>query len=454
MKKRYILPAALLLAAAGCERALQTEPVTSIPGEAQIVDAATARSSLVGAYSALQSASYYGLDLQMLGDLPADNATWSGTFQFLDEIGRNEIKTDNAEITAFWTQIYRQITRVNVILDQVPKVASITPALRDSIIGQAHFMRALDYHNLVKFWGAVPMPLVPAASPSEASAYTRTPVTEVYAQILADLDKAQQLVVPSTNTRTVTPMAVRAIRARVLFYRAGLPGNAASAADYAAALAEAEAVLAGRDVLTEPYANLFSATGANTTEDIFRIIYFGSVETNSLGNYYLQAGRRELTPTTNLEAAYTANDTRKAWNIGPSGNATRPLDGRKYRTRPGTEHVHVIRLAEVMLIKAEVLARQNNLGGAIAEYNKVRVRAGLAPHVLGTDVTTQADVILAIERERRLELAFEGDRWPDLVRLGRVTAVKSLAKPGFVLFPIPLREVRTTNPQLPQNPDY
>ena len=86
MKKRYIIPAALLLMSAGCESALQTEPTTSIPGEAQIVDEPTARASLVGAYAALQSASYYGLDIQLMGDLPADNATWAGTFQFLDEM--------------------------------------------------------------------------------------------------------------------------------------------------------------------------------------------------------------------------------------------------------------------------------------------------------------------------------------------------------------------------------
>jgi hypothetical protein len=453
MKTRYLLPTVLLLAAVGCDKVLQTEPTTSLPGEEQIIDAATARASLNGAYSALQSASYYGLDLEMMGDLAADNATWSGTFQFLDNIGTNTIKADNAETTALWGQIYRQITRVNVIIDQVPTIASITPAVRDSIIGQAYFMRALDDHNLVKYWGGVPMPLVPAVSPSDASAYTRASVAEVYAQILADLDKAQTLVVSSTNTRTVTPTAIRAIRARVLFYKASSTGNTTATSDYAAALAEAEAVLAGRDALTEPYANLFAATGANTTEDIFRIIYLGSVETNSLGNYYLQAGRHELTPTANLEAAYPANDLRKAWNIGPSGAATRPLDGRKFRSRPGTEHVHVIRLAEVMLIKAEILARQNTLPAAITEYNKVRARAGLAAHVLGVDVTTQADVISAIERERRLELAFEGDRWPDLVRLGRAAAVKSLAKPGFVLFPIPARDMSTT-PGLVQNADY
>jgi hypothetical protein len=106
-----------------------------------------------------------------------------------------------------------------------------------------------------------------------------------------------------------------------------------------------------------------------------------------------------------------------------------------------------------VLIKAEVLARQSDLAGAVAEYNKVRLRAGLAAHTLGTEVTTQSDVLAAILKERRLELALEGDRWPDLVRLGLAGSVKTLAKPGYTLFPIPLRDM-TTTPRLTQNPDY
>ena len=113
----------------------------------------------------------------------------------------------------------------------------------------------------------------------------------------------------------------------------------------------------------------------------------------------------------------------------------------------------MIRLAEVVLIKAEALARLNRLAEAVDEYNKVRIRAGLSKHVLGVNVTTQSDVLAAIMLERRHEFAFEGDRWPDLVRAGLAGAVKDLAKPGYVLFPIPLREITTTK-GLAQNPDY
>ena len=451
--RSLLLCAASLLAVAGCDRVLDTEPETSLPQTEMIVDAATAQAALNGAYDALQSGSYYGLDMLMMGDLPADNAVWTGTFQFLGDVATNRIQADNPEVTDMWTALYRQIDRDNVVLQRVPTVSGLAESVRNDVTGQAYFLRALSYHNLVKYWGAVPLVLEPVAGPSDAQKQTRAPVEQVYTQILSDLDKAQATIANTTNTRYATPTAARALRARVMLYRAGLPGNAASAADYQAALDAANAVLQGRDTLVVAYADLFTASGTNTSEDIFRIT-FNATETNSLSNYYLQVGRAEVAPSPSLDAAYSTGDLRKAWSIRPSGNTNRPLNGNKYSARPGTEHVHVIRLAEMVLIKAEVLARQNRLPEAVAQYNKVRVRAGLRPHVLGTDVTTQASVLAAIDLERRLELAFEGDRWPDLVRTGRAVTVKGIAdRPGQALFPIPLRDIRTT-PGLTQNPGY
>lgn len=454
MRIRILLPAALLVASAGCDDVLQTEPTTSLSSTQMIIDGPTARAALNGAYSALQSTSYYGLDLLMLGDLPADNAVWTGTFQFLNDVARNFILSDNTEVAALWTQIYRQIDRDNVIIDKVPGLAGVADSLKNDVIGQAYLMRALSFHNLVKLWGPVPVPIAPAASPTDAESYTRAPVLDVYTQILSDIDKAQSLITNTTNTRFATPLAARAVRARVLFYRASVTGNANAAADYQRALDEANAVFAAKgENLTAAYADLFTATGTNTAEDIWRIAYT-TTESNSMGNYYLQAGRAEIAPSPNLDAAYPAGDLRKAYSISASGNINRPLNGNKFRARPGTEHIHVIRLAEVMLIKAEILARQSKLAEAVAEYNIVRTRAGLARHTLGTQVTTQAEVLAAIDLERRLELAMEGDRWPDLLRQNRAVAVKSFAdRPGQALFPIPLRDIRTS-PKLTQNAGY
>lgn len=348
-----------------------------------------------------------------------------------------------------WAALYRQIDRDNVILDRVPAVTSIPSSTSNEILGEAYFLRALSYHNLAKYWGDVPMPLKPVVAASDAATYARTPVAQVYTQILSDLDNAGKLVTATSNTRMATVAAVNALRARVLFYRASLTS---STADFAAALTAANTVLAGRDTLTVPFASLFTATGSNTAEDIFRVSFTPSQE-NDLGYYFLQAGRHEARVTSNLFNSFEAGDLRKAVTTTPRSSGSSTYQGNKYPTTTGTEHPHVIRLAELVLIKAEVLARQNDLAGAVAEYNKVRVRAGLSRHVLGTNVTTQADVMAAILKERRSELALEGDRWPDLVRLGLAGTVKTLTNPGYTLFPIPAHDINANN-KLTQNSAY
>ena len=445
MRLRHLLAGALLVGlATACDDVLETEPFDRVSADRAIVDLATAQAAVNGAYGALASTSYYGLDLQLLGDLPSDNGRWAGTYQFLGEIVGNRIDANNSEIAAMWQAIYRQVDRDNIVLQRIPTVAGIPEATKNAMLGEAHFLRALSFHNLVKLWGAVPTPLAPVTTADEATSYTRTAVPAVYTQILADLDRAAQLIPASaTNTRRATRMAVHAIRARVQLYQ----GN------WQAALDAANTVLAGRDTLTVPYADLFTATGTNTSEDIFRVA-FNAAQANSLGYYWLWAGRHEAEPSANLNASYEAGDLRKAATIANRPNSSTRLQGIKYPTTAGTEHPHVIRLAEVVLIKAEALARLGRLEEAVAQYNKVRVRAGLRRHALGTDVRTQAEVITAITRERRSELALEGDRWPDLVRQGLAVSVKGLTdRPGQALFPIPFRDA-SISPGLTQNPGY
>lgn len=438
LKLRHFVPMLLLGVAAACSKELATAPTDQIVADQAIVDAPTARAALAGTYAGLQALGYYGRNLEILGDLPTDNAVHTGTFQYLDDIDQNAIKADNTTVTSVWTAIYAVIARANMVLAKVPGIPDLSTEEKNEILGEAHFLRALSYHNLVKFWGAVPMPLEPILVTSDANKYQRVPVAQVYTQILSDLNQAGQLITNTSNTRQATVMAVHAIRARVLFYNA----------DYQGALDEANIVLAGRDTLTVAYPDLFTATGTNTSEDIFRVA-FTPVQFNEMGYYYLGSGRRELQPSKNLNTSYEAGDLRKAWTVQPRGSSN--LQGTKFPTTIGAEHLHVIRLAEVVLIKAEALARLNQLAAAVDEYNKVRVRAGLAKHTLGVEVTTQADVINAIAKERRFELALEGDRWPDLVRLGTATTVLGITT-NQTLLPIPANDVNTAN--LTQNPGY
>jgi hypothetical protein len=441
MRLRFLMPAALLLAAAGCDSTLTTQPADRVPADQAIVDASTARAALVGAYDALQDLDYYGLGIYMLGDLSADNAEHVGTFQYLGQVDRNQLQADNTAVTDTWIAIYDAVSRVNLILKKVPDVPGLTDAQRKQILGEAHFLRALHYHNLVKYWGDVPMPLEPIASPAAAAQLTRTPKAQVYTQILADLTQAEQLMTTAKQARQASRGAVRALRSRVMLYQENWQG----------ALDAANAVQAMNYVLAPQFEDLFTDEGTDTPEDIFRVS-FTAVEYNEVGYYYLFDGRWEIAPTANLYSAYTASDRRRDITLGKDGS---DYEGVKIPTTIGAEDLHVIRYAEVVLNKAEALARLNRLPEAVTEYNRIRVRAGLPPHVLGTNVTSQTDVLNAIWNERRLELALEGDRWPDLVRTGRAMAVLGLpANRAFqLLYPIPSREL-IVSPGLTQNPGY
>ena len=435
------MPAAFALAAAGCDKTLTTDPVDRIPAEQSIVDAATARAALGGAYDALQTLSYYGRTLYVLGDLSADNAEHVGTFQYLGQVDRNQLQADNTSVTNTWIAIYDALARVNLVLQKVPNVTGLTDPQKNQILGEAHFLRALHFHNLVKFWGDIPMPLEPLDDPADASAMTRTPRAQVYTQILADLTQAEQQMTTAKQARQASLGAVRALRSRVMLYQENWQG----------ALDAANAVQAMSYALAPQFSALFSAEGTDTPEDIFRVS-FTATEYNEIGYYYLFDGRWEVSPTADLFAAYAATDARRPLTVARDGS---DYEGTKYPTTIGAEDVHVIRFAEVLLNKAEALARLNRLAEAVTEYNKVRVRAGLAPHVLGTNVTSQADVLAAIWNERRLELAIEGDRWPDLVRTGRAMTVLGLpANRSFqLLYPIPSRELIVSS-GLTQNPGY
>ena len=434
------MPALLLVAAAGCDSTLTTDPVDRIPAENAIVDAPTARAALVGAYDALQALSYYGRTFQVLGDLSADNAEHVGTFQYLGQVDRNQLQADNTAVTNVWIAIYDAISRVNLILQKVPNVTGLTDAQKNQILGEARFLRALHYHNLVKLWGDVPMPLEPLDSPSEAAAMTRTAKADVYTQILSDLTQAEQLMTTAKQARQASLGAVRALRARVQLYNG----------QYQAALDAANAVQAMGYTLVPQFQSLFTDEGTDTPEDIFRVS-FTATEFNEVGYYYLFDGRWEVAPTADLYNAYTAGDLRRGLTVGKDGS---DYEGTKFPTTIGAEDLHVIRFAEVVLVKAEALARLNRLPEAITELNKTRVRAGLAA-ILATPLPTQAALLDAISNERRLELALEGDRWPDLIRTGRALTVLNIPtnRAFQLLYPIPAREI-TVSPGLTQNPGY
>ncbi|MFO8175418.1 MAG: RagB/SusD family nutrient uptake outer membrane protein [Longimicrobiales bacterium] len=421
---------------------LDLEPVDQLTDEIAISDARGARAALTGAYEALQSSSYYGGSFLFFNDLSADNAVHTGTFHSHAEAARNQLRPENSAVTSIWNAIYEAINRTNHLILQVPDISDLSDSERSRILGEARFLRALHYHNLVRLWGDVPLRTAPIASPAEASSIERAPMEEAYTQILSDLEAAQSSLAAEGDTRRATLGAVHALAARVHLYRE----------EWGQAEAAAEALEDLGYDLAADYASLFPATGGDTPEDIFRVL-FTVVQWNQLGWYYIGSsfgGRGEIAPQQSLMDAYAEGDVRRDWTI--HGDVEGAAHGTKFPTTAGAEHPHVIRFAEIILTKAEALAQQGNLDEAVAAYNRIRVRAGLTPHVLDTDVTSQEEVLEAIWHERRLELALEGDRFSDLRRTGR--AVEVLNIPAFqAIYPIPQAEMDVA-PNMTQNPGY
>ena len=456
MRNRTLMPALLLAIVAGCNGPLDLKPKNAIPTETAITDSSSARAAVAGMYHGLQSLSSYGSDLPEVGDLSSDNAEFSGTSTSYGEIDDNQISSFNSAVFDIWSQAYANINSANEILDRLGALTNIDPATRDELQGEAYFIRALMYHDLVKYFGDVPIQLHPTTDPNAGSTITRAPVSAVYDQILHDLDSAASRISDSSSTTTASGGAVRALRARVLFYRG----------DYAGAEAEALAVENdfGYD-LAPNYADLFTANGSPTPEDIFKVIATVQAPQQSFlsFDYFARAvgGDYVLRPTDDIMAAYQPGfdneeddpsdwhptDVRGAWNILFAGSRQY---GAKYRSITGTENFPVLRLGEIVLIRAEALARLNQLPQAVSQLNLIQTRANAPLFVLGAH--TQQEVIDAIVAERRLELAFEGDRWPDLVRLGIAADVMGIDV-SQTLYPIPQAEIDVT-PGLTQNPGY
>jgi hypothetical protein len=475
MRLQHLLIAGALLGTAACnsDSVLDVDPTTSIPEEQAIINAQTARAALAGAYNALQDATettdgwYYAETFIDFGDLRTDNTEHIGTFTGYQDNDDVDTRADDGSIERMWDEIYIAISRANVLIARLPSVPGLDPAERDNMLGQAHFLRALSYHNLVKSWAGpipgnsdsegVPLRLEPVSDLTSAASIQRASRAEVYTQILADLQQAATLLAPTSRLCTSACItseatranfgAVKALEARVHLYRE----------DWANALTAANATLAEGYTLAPSFGELFTAEGTPTDEDIFRIVYTPQ-EASLLGFYYLPdflGGRWEVAPTQDLFDAYEAGDERRDLTIGVTEQGE--LYGAKYPTSIGSEDFHAIRLAEVILTKAEALARQGQLGLAVDEYNRVRARAGLAPHVLGLTVANnQSAVLAAIWNERRLEFALEGERFAELVRTGQFLAVMGLGPDRAFQsrYPIPQNERDVTNNALTQNPGY
>jgi hypothetical protein len=439
-----------------------------------------AEGALVGAYDALQQ-EYYIWDYQINGDTRADNTYAGGDNPTNFQIDKFQVNAINSNVERDWNMLYNAVMRANAVLDNVPNITDpswTNDDRKNQILGEAKFLRGLHYFHIVRNWGQVPLVL----TMNDPDVFkTRSSLADVYASIEKDLKEAEA-VLPETfgtaeETRgRATKGAAQALLAKVY----------AQQLKYAECIEYCNKVLANTNYALLPnYSHLFDGAHENNSESIFEIQYHSDGEGDwgiqlitpesltgdqwkkfNVPSHDLVQKMRAEGDSIRLHASIifefvTARPDEYPENFGDPV----PFIG-KWKNPNGwnsPDNVMLIRLADIMLLKAEALNETSQTAQAIPIINAIRDRVDLP----ATTATTQAQVKEAILKERRFELAFEGERWYDLLRAGEaytIAAMNALKGAGGqnldynvtapeLLFPIPQKE-RDLNRNLSQNQGY
>jgi starch-binding outer membrane protein, SusD/RagB family len=360
---------------------------------------------------------------------------------------------------SLWEEGYKYIYYCNSILEGLEKSSGITPATLAQVRGEAKFIRSFCYFYLVNLFGDVPLILTTDYKVNRVA--PRTGKSLVYERIMADLQEAADLL-PNDfalfgNERIrPTKWAAKALLARVYLY----------VQDWANAEAQATSVI-GNAPTFSLIGNLNNVFLKNSTEAIWQLKPVLSTNTAPEVFFILRAGfaPNEVSLNPQVYTAFEAGDTRRTnWVGSIVASGITYYYPFKYKVTTSataaTEYSMVLRLSEQYLIRAEARAQQGKVAEAITDVDVIRQRARL-PLIANTNPSiSAANLLLAIERERRMELFAEwGHRWLDLKRTGRADAVLGPAKtpnwkPYQVLYPIPFKEISLNPNLLPQNTGY
>ncbi|TDB60433.1 RagB/SusD family nutrient uptake outer membrane protein [Arundinibacter roseus] len=455
MKKALILTCFLSFALASCdtEDFLTITPETALSSATFFKTEADFQQAVNGAYVPLRA--IHNGPSMLLSEQHSDNARYVRNILFGATENQGNLAdfnvptangiTTNSHVLNVYRQNYQIIARTNQILALIDGV-DMPAASKNNLKGQALFLRALAYFDLVRYFNRGPLHLTPVAERSAAALPLATGEA-LYAQVIKDAQEALTLLPPKSvqEAGRATSGSAGALLANVYMIQKKW--------------AEAEAVL--RTIVTSnqyslipDYANVFSTTSGNknNSESVFEVQYlegaqglngtflYGMLPSPMAPNELVTitgtsnpqpiTGEGNNIPTPDIIAAYEPGDKRKDVSVGfitLSGalheNKTFPHI-KKYAKPHSLHNNHgmnwpVYRYSEVLLFMAEALMEQNKLGEAIPFLNQVRNRAGLE----NTTASSQTELRAAIYQERRVELAFEAKRLHDLVRTGRLVEV-------------------------------
>lgn len=413
-----------------------------------------------GAYDALQSPNQYGGDYNTIvearGDNILDNDPSSGS-GLRYNIDRFIEPTTNSVLRDTWGSLYTGINRCNLILDKIDAV-TMDATLKARYKGEAQFIRALSYFNLVRLWGKVPLVLT-AGSTTDARSYTRNEIADIYAAIEKDLTAAAAGLPVSYTGADVGRATSGAAK--------GMLGKVyVTQKKYDLAVSTLRELVNGTTYQLLPnVGDVFLVTNKNNAELLFAVKYRkGGLLGEGHGSWFGTSIGDPVEPS--LRAAYSAGDKRLPLTVMiPVPTSINSVPRKFYDELSATSDVGndfpVLRFADVLLLYAEALngVGYQATGEAFTALNRVRIRAGVAPYT-AAQLPTKEAFQTAVIRERRLELALESDRWFDLIRTG--TAVEAIKVTGItmpayrVYYPIPQSEIDVYNNKttFPQNDGY
>jgi len=423
-------------------------------------------------YAHLGSGNYYGgNNMWELADITTDLLS-EGQGSTSERISLQEYIFNSSDniFEEVWREVYESINDANVAIEKIP-LADIDEVIKNRLVGEAKFLRALNYFDLLRIYGEVPL-ITMSTKGLDGLNVEKNSIDEIYTQIISDLEDAEQSGLEGEIIKgRVTDKAVKALLGKVLLYQYYVDGNSESLVK---AIASLEAVI---EPLTLSPSDVWNKENEASSEFIFSVQFVG--RRGGIGSNYMEgfAVRGAPSPLTGFSSAiaeeeflnsFADEDLRKE----ASARNSFIIDGEtitfephvwKYfdasETNPSDTDINwpIIRMADVWLFLAEAENELNNgpTAKAYAAVNEVRNRAGLQDLPLGL---SQVEFLDALVQERAWELCFEGQRWFDLNRTGKLIAtISEYGQPidasKHTVFPIPLREL-DTNPSLVQNPGY
>ena len=432
---------------------LDKEPISSFSAQGFYKTASDAQAGVYGIYEAMQSS--FRLNFAYWGEGRADAIE---TNHAGDPFALRQNTLTPIITSSNWNNLYTVISRANYAIKYIPEVfEDETSTLRNQLIGQARALRAIAYFYLIRVWGDVPFTLEPYESVQQDLFVSKTDKETILNQIVDDLSYASEFCAPSYGAE----------RDRVLITRGSADGILTQV--YMWRKQYEQAITAAERVLDNPLYSLVSISNWNnmfsaglSSESVFEVGY-NEVQTNSLRVLYALGNDANYFPSQRFVTSFEEGDLRKSkiWdNTQVQPRKIWKFFGEGFNDEspdPSQNNIILVRLADIMLLKAEAHARLNDNSLALPLLNNIRNRAGLVALTEVTAIEEYGDVVSAIMHERSIELCFEGHRWFDLVRTDKAIEVMEpitgLKDPRNILWPIH-EDAINRNPNLVQNEFY